>query len=81
MQFPVSSGQQHRITENEWVPVEPTKQAPPKPVPPVTAPVKKDKDKEKEKDKEQTPAITFTPAGELVVLYILSGNKKSVHCE
>lgn len=23
MQYPVSSGQQHRLTENEWVPVSP----------------------------------------------------------
>lgn len=28
MQFPVSSGQHHRLNESEWVPVEPTK--PPK---------------------------------------------------
>lgn len=33
MQFPVSSGQQHRQTENEWVPVEPPKPVP-APVPP-----------------------------------------------
>ncbi|XP_058054014.1 protein Son [Anopheles bellator] len=29
MQFPVSSGIQHRTTENEWVPVEPKKAQPP----------------------------------------------------
>lgn len=42
MQFPVSSGTQHRKTENEWVPVSPKKIEAPtvtptiKPVPPVT---------------------------------------------
>lgn len=34
MQFPVSSGQQHRKTENEWVPVPPKKPDPP-PLPTV----------------------------------------------
>lgn len=33
MQFPVSSGQQHRRTENEWVPVSPKKtESAPQPV-------------------------------------------------
>ena len=32
LQFPVSSGQLHRKSENEWVPVSPKK--PPEPVPP-----------------------------------------------
>lgn len=35
MQFPVSSGQQHRRTEKEWVPVSPKKKEPsPQPVAP-----------------------------------------------
>ncbi|KRT86436.1 hypothetical protein AMK59_243 [Oryctes borbonicus] len=47
MQFPVSSGQQHRKTENEWVPVSPKKPEPSPPpakppptiqIPPITAP-------------------------------------------
>lgn len=32
LQFPVSSGQLHRKTENEWVPVAPKKPEAPKPV-------------------------------------------------
>lgn len=37
IQFPVSSGQQHRRTENEWVPVSPKKTETPaiKPIPVV----------------------------------------------
>ncbi|KAI4460206.1 protein son [Holotrichia oblita] len=38
MQFPVSSGQQHRKTENEWVPVSPKKPDPPPPQAPVIKP-------------------------------------------
>ncbi|XP_015512644.1 protein Son isoform X1 [Neodiprion lecontei] len=38
LQFPVSSGQHHRKTENEWVPVNPKKPEPKKPTAPVTAP-------------------------------------------
>lgn len=33
MQFPVSSGQHHRATESEWVPVSPKKPDPPAPPP------------------------------------------------
>ncbi|XP_046752138.1 protein Son-like isoform X2 [Diprion similis] len=38
LQFPVSSGQLHRKTENEWVPVNPKKPGPKKPTAPATAP-------------------------------------------
>uniref|UniRef100_A0A1B0CDE4 Uncharacterized protein n=2 Tax=Lutzomyia longipalpis TaxID=7200 RepID=A0A1B0CDE4_LUTLO len=38
MQFPVSSGQHHRATESEWVPVSPKKPDPPK-EPKKTAPI------------------------------------------
>ncbi|PSN55329.1 hypothetical protein C0J52_01778 [Blattella germanica] len=37
IQFPVSSGQQHRKTENEWVPVSPKKEEPAAVVAPKTA--------------------------------------------
>ncbi|XP_068912152.1 protein Son isoform X2 [Tenebrio molitor] len=43
LQFPVSSGQLHRKTENEWVPVSPKKSQEPVPVPkPVEAPAVKE---------------------------------------
>ncbi|KAK4883564.1 hypothetical protein RN001_006883 [Aquatica leii] len=38
MQFPVSSGTQHRKTENEWIPVSPKKVETP-PLPPIVKPV------------------------------------------
>ncbi|XP_044740119.1 protein Son [Chrysoperla carnea] len=42
MQFPVSSGQLHRKTENEWIPVEPKKVEPtPPPLPKIPKPVPK----------------------------------------
>ncbi|GJQ81661.1 hypothetical protein Trydic_g8539 [Trypoxylus dichotomus] len=54
MQFPVSSGQQHRKTENEWVPVSPKKPEPPPPAvkPPTTNPI---------------PAITAPPVTEIAL--------------
>ncbi|XP_078049536.1 uncharacterized protein LOC144476452 isoform X1 [Augochlora pura] len=40
LQFPVSSGQHHRKTENEWVPITPKKPEPKKQFVPVTTPSK-----------------------------------------
>lgn len=55
MQFPVSSGQQHRRTETEWVPVSPKKAE-------TTAPATKPTESITLIQSSTTPTVQTTPA-------------------
>lgn len=63
MQFPVSSGQHHRLNESEWVPVEPTK------------PAKKDKEPTEMTANVPTTSLAVVPLSKKTAAPIVATSK------